>query len=68
MGLFDDIMGIAREVNDIKTEITGTLGDAVQSLSDVQGEATDTIQQLQQDVVDSKDTITSDINSLTENK
>lgn len=61
MGLFDDLMGIAREVNDIKQEITDTVGQTVQSITDIKDEAADTAAQTGQSVTEAKDKLIGDI-------
>lgn len=61
MGLFDDIINIAGEVNHLKEDVAGTLNDTVQSLTDVQGEATSTIQEAGQGIEEAKNSIISNL-------
>lgn len=67
MGLFDDLMGIAKELNDIKTEITDTVGGAVSDLAGLKDEATSAVSQLQDEATNVKDDVAGKISDITTN-
>ena len=61
MGLLDDLMGMAKELNDLKTEITDTVGGAVSDLAGLKDEATSAVTQLKDEATSVKDGIVENI-------
>ena len=65
MGLFDDILGIAKELNDIKTEVTDTIGGAIGDLAGLKDEASNAVSQLQDEASTVKDDLLSKVSDVT---
>lgn len=53
MGLFDDILGIAKEFSGVKDEITSTLQQVVEEATSLKSEATGAVEQVIQGVSES---------------
>lgn len=49
MGLFDDIIGIAKEFRDVKDELASTVSQVVKDATDLRLEAVDVATQLKQE-------------------
>jgi hypothetical protein len=65
MGLFDDLMGIAKEFNDIKSEVTGAIGDMANDLTGLKDEATSAVTQLKDEATSVKDGVVENISAAT---
>ena len=59
MGLFDDLLGVAKEFGDIKTEITDTFRGAVDDITNLKEEASDTVTGLKDEASAVKDNLLS---------
>ena len=65
MGLFDDLLGVAKELNDIKTEVTDTIGGAIGDLAGLKDEASNTVSQLQDEATAVKDDLLGKVSDVT---
>lgn len=76
MGLFDDLIDVAKELNDLKTELTSTVTSAASDVTRLRDDATAAVTQLKtesgvvtdqvrQRVIDAKNTTISDFKSAT---